>query len=282
MTHASPPGGSVHVIVIGNEKGGSGKSTTAMHVTAGLLRMGFRVGALDLDTRQRSLDRFFENRQARREKGLHVLPMPTIEVVPSSQENDREAAKAIERGTFDAAFGRVADGADFVVIDTPGAASHLSRLGHARADTLLTPINDSFVDLDLLVAVDGDTFDVGRPSVYADMVFEQRKTRLAVERKAVDWVVSRNRLSQLDAKNKQRVGDALAEVAKRQGFRLAPGVGERVIFRELFPQGLTLLDLRDPAGDARVNFSHVAARAELRALIETLNLPGIADRLDRL
>ena len=59
-----------HIIVFGNEKGGSGKSTSCMHVATALARMGHRVGALDLDLRQRSFGRYVENRRAFIARGL--------------------------------------------------------------------------------------------------------------------------------------------------------------------------------------------------------------------
>jgi chromosome partitioning protein len=86
----------------------------------------------------------------------------------------------------------------------------------------------------------------------------------------------RNRLSPLDAKNKRRVGDALTALAQRIGFRVAPGLSERVIYREMFTAGLTLLDLSDEGAAASFTLSHVAARQELRDLILGLNLPPIA------
>src|SRR5580704_12617755 len=54
---------SAHVIVLGNEKGGSGKSTTAMHVAVALLRAGQRVATIDLDSRQKSFTHYIENRR---------------------------------------------------------------------------------------------------------------------------------------------------------------------------------------------------------------------------
>src|SRR5271170_4560613 len=55
---------SAHVIVLGNEKGGSGKSTTAMHVAVALLQAGQRVATIDLDSRQGSFTHYVENRRA--------------------------------------------------------------------------------------------------------------------------------------------------------------------------------------------------------------------------
>jgi hypothetical protein len=168
---------------------------------------------------------------------------------------------------------RLAAANDFLVIDCPGSDSNLSRLGHARADTLITPMNDSFVDFDLLGRVDPQTYRIKGPSVYSEMVWESRKRRAVCDGGEIDWIVVRNRLSHLDAKNKRRVESVLEALASRIGFRIGPGFGERVIFREMFPSGLTLLDLRDEGVDTQMSMSHVAARAEVRALVEALQLP---------
>ena len=91
---------------------------------------------------------------------------------------------------------------------------------------------------------------------------------------ALDWVVMRNRIASTEAKNKKRLSLALVTLAERIGFRIAPGFGERVIFRELFPTGLTMLDLPQPGLDVSLSISHIAARQEVRELVSTLKLPG--------
>jgi chromosome partitioning protein len=248
-----------HVIVLGNEKGGSGKSTTGVHIAVALAHQGLTVATLDLDARQRTFARYMENRAAfAASKGI-ALRTPPVEVVADDAGDD----------AFDAALGRAA-AAEVVVIDTPGKDSALGRRALTRADTLVTPMNDSFVDFDLIGQVDPDTFKVKKLSFYAELVWETRKVRARADGGSVDWVVLRNRLSSLEARNMRRVGSALDELAKRVGFRVAPGLSERVIFRELFPSGVTLLDLTH-IEDA--NVSHVAARAELRALVAALDLP---------
>jgi chromosome partitioning protein len=255
-----------HVVVLGNEKGGSGKSTTAMHLIVALLREGYKVGSLDLDARQGSLSRFIANRA---ENGLD-LPMPRHVRLEQSTLDSAAAARDEEKQRFDAILADMAD-CDFVVIDTPGSDSNLSRLGHARADTLVTPLNDSFLDLDLLARVDGQGQKIRGPSTYAEMVWEQKKRRALSDGGSIDWIVMRNRLASLDARNKRRIGKLVEELARRIGFRLAPGFSERVVFRELFPRGLTLLDLAD-AGTP-LTLSHVAARQELRGLLDVIGLP---------
>lgn len=253
-----------HVIVFGNEKGGSGKSTTAMHVATALVRAGRRVGAIDLDLRQRSLGRYLENRRAFGQAKQIDLPAPLEARVP---EGPDEAAR------LEAALAALA-GCEVVVIDCPGAHTPLAQAAHARADTLVTPLNDSFVDFDLLARVDPTSGKVLGPSVYAEMVWQARQARAAAGRRPLDWVVLRNRLGAQAMRNKRRMGDALENLARRIGFRIGPGLSDRVIYRELFPRGLTLLDLREAgAGPEGMNLAQVAARQELRDLVTALAIP---------
>lgn len=266
--------GRAHVIVLGNEKGGSGKSTTAMHVAIALLHEGARVGTIDVDSRQGTLSRYVENRRHySRDRGLN-LPLPEHRAVLISDLPIRGEAEAAERERFGQVFGELATDTDFIVIDTPGSNTHLSRLAHIEADTLLTPLNDSFIDLDLLARVEPDTFRIVRPSVYSEMVWQQRQQRAAAGRRPVDWLVMRNRLSTLDARNKREMEKVVGALAQRLGFRVAPGLSERVIYRELFLRGLTLLDIKGKTAGISMTMSHVAARQELRTLVSELNLPA--------
>ena len=265
-----------HVVVFGNEKGGTGKSTTAMHVIVALLRLGHSVACMDLDSRQRSLARYVENRRAYvLRKEVEDLPTPEAVTIARSTQDSRSDAEAEEREAFDTTLARLRAENAFVVIDSPGTDSYLARLGHAAADTLITPLNDSFVDFDLLAMVDPETYDIRAPSLYAEMVWDSRKRRALRRHAPIDWVVMRNRLTTLDTHNKRRLADILEQLAGRIGFRVAPGFGERVIYRELFPLGLTLLDLGEQTTGYKMSMSHVAARQEMRNLIASLNLPGV-------
>ena len=258
-----------HVLVLGNEKGGSGKSTAAMHVIVGLLREGYRVAALDLDARQGTLLRHLQARAAFSAARGVPLPQPEARAVhPSQAENRAEAARQDEEqlAAAIAAFGA----AEFLVIDCPGADTALSRAAHARADTLITPINDSFVDFSMLATVDPDDHRVISPSIYSEMVWEARKARFARDRGRLDWIVMRNRLGAAEARNKRDVGATLEALAKRIGFRTVRGFGERVIFRELYLQGLTLMDLKEAGIADRLSMSHVAARQEVRTLLAAI------------
>jgi chromosome partitioning protein len=269
QTQAARAPGRAHVLVVGNEKGGSGKSTTAMHVAVALLNGGAKVATVDLDARQGTFSRYVENRAAyARRKGLD-LPMPMHAAVQASGD------RADEKARFEAVLEPAAASADFAIVDTPGSDTHLSRLAHTWADTLLTPLNDSFIDLDLLARVDPETLEIVRPSVYAEAVWKQRQIRAAQGARPVDWIVMRNRLSSLAARNKRDMGSVMEALAKRIGFRTARGLSERVIYRELFLNGLTLLDLERGAGPS-MTMSHVAARQEVRDLVAALNLPAVA------
>ena len=267
-----------HVIVIGNEKGGAGKSTVAMHLSVALMRMGMKVGMLDLDVRQRSFSRYLENRIRWNQTTGAMLPVPQTIRIDASQARDLDAAEAEEAEVFDDSLMRLRQSCDFIIIDSPGGDSFLSRKAHSSADTLVTPLNDSFVDFDLLGDVDSQTLEVVRPSYYAELVWDCRKLKAQNSRKPIDWIVMRNRMSPLDARNKQRVGEALNNLAKRIGFRIAPGLSERVIYRELFPMGLTLLDLTEAGSNVAFTMSHVAARQEIRDLVIILKLPGLEGR----
>lgn len=270
-----PPARQGRVIVVGNEKGGAGKSTVSMHLSVALMRMDQRVGVIDLDVRQRTLTRYLENRMRWMTSTGSQLPMPEIIRVDASEARDLDQAESEETQRFLQSLARLKSMCDFVVVDAPGGNTFLSRLAHMNADTLVTPLNDSFVDFDLLGDVNPQTLEVLRPSFYSEMVWTCRKTKAQTSRQPIDWVVMRNRMSPLEARNKQKVGEALQNLAKRIGFRLAPGMSERVIYRELFPAGLTLLDLTEKGSNISFTMSHVAARQELRDLIIIMRLPEL-------
>ena len=248
-----------HFIIFANEKGGTGKSTTAVHTAIALAASGHRVAALDLDSRQRTMARYLENRDATIERLEADLPRAAFEVLEDHSESG-----------LDAAISRLAADADVIVVDTPGRDDPVSRAAILRADTLVTPMNDSFVDLDLIGQVDPDSFKVTRPSFYSELIWNSRTERAKSTGKSVDWVVLRNRLQHVDSHNLRRVGAALDELARRVGFRVIPGLGERVIYRELFPKGLTLLDLQQLG---EVGMGHITARQELREMISGLGVP---------
>lgn len=264
-----------HIIVVGNEKGGAGKSTLSMHIATALARMGHKVGGLDLDLRQKSFGSYVANRRKFAAQSGVVLPGPDYHDLPEIDEADLQPGENIYDHRLSAAVSKLEPDNDFILIDCPGSHTRLSQVAHSLADTLVTPLNDSFVDFDLLAKVDGDAEKILGPSVYSEMVWNARQLRAQAGLKPIDWVVMRNRMGAQNMVNKEKMGRALDRLAKRIGFRVAPGFNERVVFRELFPRGLTLLDLRD-IGVKQLNISNVAARQELRDLIKALNLPGVS------
>lgn len=281
MDDDAAPAKRAHIIVLGNEKGGSGKTTTGMHIIIALMRLGFNVGSMDLDARQRSLSRYIENRRQTALKENVPLPVPQHMVLPRSPFNIVQEAEEDERERFMAAIAKLSATNDFIVIDSPGSDTYLARLAHGHADTVITPINDSFVDLDVLATVDGHTLKIIKPSIYSEMVWEQKLLRAKRDGGSIEWIVMRNRLSNIDAKNKRFMTQVTGELSRRIGFRVAPGFSERVIFREMFLQGLTVLDIMESNAKGGLSLSHVAARQEVRDLLKTLRIPAVDEKIMR-
>lgn len=263
-----------HVIVLANEKGGSGKTTTAMHVVASLLKAGQKVAAIDVDSRQKSLSNYIRNRGIWAKKTGILLEMPFVHTIERANGPSVDENEAKEFAAFAAAVNDAETKFDFVVVDTPATDSYLMRLAHAMADTLITPLNDSFVDFDVLASIDPESFEVTGTSHYAEVVREARRQRRMVEEEETDWIVMRNRVGQFESRNGRNIAEGLAELSKRLSFRVSDGFSERVIYREMFPRGLTVLDTLDEATlGGRPNLSHLAARQEVRNLIDGLRLP---------
>ncbi|MFZ0269116.1 division plane positioning ATPase MipZ [Caulobacter sp.] len=261
------------VIVVGNEKGGAGKSTIAVHLATALLYGGAKVALLDLDLRQCTSMRFFENRAAWVAGNGVTLPQPLQFRLSEDDVALAAAPEADQVAKFEAAFVAAREAADFILIDTPGGDTAISRMAHGLADLIVTPMNDSFVDFDMLGHVDPVTMELLKPSLYSLTVWEARKARaLSGQRQALDWVVLRNRLATTEARNRKRVEDRLTALSKRVGFRMGPGLRDRVIYRELFPFGLTIADLSPQVRPVPVSLQHLAARQELRALMHSLGL----------
>lgn len=249
-----------HRIIFANEKGGTGKSTCAVHFAVALASQGWKVAGLDLDPRQRTFHRYLENRVGTARRRDIDLPMPHFEVFEGTTIDE-----------LDAQVARLAADCDYFVADTPGRDDVFARHLAMTADTLVTPINDSFIDFDLIGQVDPETFQVTRPSFYSELIWDTRKARAKTDGRTIDWIILRNRLQHVDAHNMRRVGEALNQLSRRVGFRVIPGLGERVIYRELFPAGLTLLDKAHLGG---MGIGHVVARQELREAMGGLNLPA--------
>ncbi len=255
-----------HIIVFGNEKGGSGKSTSAMHTAIALLRLGYRVGTIDLDARQGTLTRYLKKRFEFITRNREHLPSPAHMPIEKSKCETVGEQKLEEEAFLIMALEELGHVCDFIVIDTPGTDSFLSRLAHSYADTLITPMNDSFIDLDLLADIDMKNYDIIGPSIYSQMVDDQRKKKKLRDGSNIDWIVMRNRMSHLNTNNNKIIAELLDKISKLAGFRLAHGFGERVVFKEMFLKGLTLLDLKEDQ-DGGLTLSQLAARQEVRSLI---------------
>ena len=267
--------GQASVIVVGNEKGGAGKSTLAIHIVTALLHGGAKVAVLDLDLRQQTMGHFFANRAAWLAANGATAPMPIEHAISSAGDALAKAPDTEQLARFEAAFNDVAGQSDFVLIDTPGADTAIMRAAHVRADLIVTPMNDSFVDFDMLGVVDPGTLDLNRHSLYAETVWASRKQRATVERKQIDWVVLRNRLAPTEARNRRRLDERVQALSRKVGFRVGPGLRDRVIYRELFPFGLTVADLSPTIRPVAMSLQHVAARQELRSLMIALGFNGL-------
>lgn len=263
-----------HVIVVGNEKGGTGKSTVCMHLITALLEAGKSVGSIDLDVRQQTLTRYIQHRENL--VGRRDLHMPEHISMDTGNSSSMDGPQPEQSEAFVKALGYLRAKHEFVVLDCPSADTYLSRLGHAAADTLITPVNESFVDLDMLADLDPNTLEIIAPRLYSEKVWSCKQARAQADGSSIDWVVLRNRTTHIHAKNRHRIEDTMAALADRLGFREVAGLRERVVYREMFPAGLTLIDLTEEESGVGVTASHVAARDELHALLDALSLPGVA------
>ncbi|WP_236864875.1 division plane positioning ATPase MipZ [Candidatus Hydrogenosomobacter endosymbioticus] len=258
MSNFSENNSSSYVIIFSNEKGGTGKSTLAVHVVIALLYAGYKVVSVDIDGRQGTFSRYMENRSMLGNRASNRVPVPVhFRIVDDTPgvDTQEELCKIVSSA-----------GADFVVIDSRGADSGLVRYAHSLADLVVSPINDSYIDLDLFIKL-SDINNGFSPNVYAQMIWEQKLKRASKSGKSLSWLVVRNRLQGMASNNSKKVEEILELLAKKLGFKLVSGFRERTIFRELFLSGLTLLDKK--TGVAR-GLSHVAAKQELRALLNSI------------
>lgn len=263
------------ILVFGNQKGGSGKSTLAMHCAIGLLRLGFSVGSIDLDSDQRSFSRYLKNRFAKNRSlkesdALRTLPMPTHITFAQSDHNDRIQSRLEDGKSLLKAIEEL-NTHDFIIIDTAGYNSYIQQFAHSLADTIITPINDSFIDLDLIADIDQTTKEIKGPSGYSEMVWKQRQAKMSETGKSIDWIIMRNRLEKVDNKHSQVISRHLLNAAKRFGFRIAPGFTNRDVFHHMFLEGITLLDWHETREDG-LTLDIVQARQEVRSLLETIGL----------
>ncbi len=263
-----------HVIVCGNEKGGSGKSTTAMHIAVALLKSGYSVATVDLDGRQLSLTHYVENRKRWAKQARIELPAPSHFHVPPANRETVADTESEEFRQLTEGLGEIQDNHDFVVIDTPGSDTFLNRMAHRIADTLVTPMNDSFVDFDVLARIDPISHEILDLSQYASAARDARRQRRQTDNSILDWIVVRNRMASISSRNEQKIDSCLRNLSIQLGFRIADGISERVVFREFFPIGLTALDdFEEHILGTKPTLSHLAARQEIRQLIGALRLP---------
>jgi chromosome partitioning protein len=254
-------------IVLGNEKGGTGKSTLGVHLAIGLMHRGFRVAVLDLDGRQGTFSRFMDNRKDYSKSHSIPLMIPYCERVLLGFEDPLFLQP---QGLLEDRISKLYN-FDYIFLDTPGSHTPLGQEAHVRADMLITPMNDSYIDLDVLVHMSpGQNRRIQKLSSYAEVLFEMRKAH-AARGHVMEWIIVRNRLSHLSSHNTTQLNEDLLMLSKRLGFKLAKGFGERVIFRQLFLLGVTVLDLEVMGQD--LNLSHVAARKELKDLLNMIPEP---------
>lgn len=259
-----------YIFVIGNEKGGAGKTTCSMHLIAGLLDKGYNVLSIDADVRQQSLTTYINNRTQYNQTAQIPVLLPVHYTLEEVTNNDTAERAKLEEQLLQNIIN--SGDYDYVVIDTPGSHSSYSRLVHSYADTIITPINDSFVDLDVIAKITADNLDMSKPSIYSQMIWEQKINKASRDGGSINWFVMRNRLSNIDAINKRNIADAVGKLSKRLSFKVAPGFSERVIYRELFPKGLTLFDLNQTEFVKSFSLSHVAARQELRNFFDHIGI----------
>ena len=265
-----------HVFVVGNEKGGAGKTTCSMHLIATLMEAGLKVSSLDTDSRQHSFSRYIENRKIFKENNPEIdLLIPNHFLINQSKALTLEQQELEEKAAFEDAFTKASNDADVIIIDTPGSYCFLSRLAHSYADTIITPINDSFLDIDVIAKINPTDLTMIGPSIYSEMVWQQKMVKAQRTGRSIEWIIVRNRLSSISTKNKNQIADVIESLAKRISLRVAPGFSERVIFRELFLDGLTLLDLIKTQPVKKLTSSHLSARQELREFAQFINIDEI-------
>ena len=255
---ASRPKTNARIITVANEKGGVGKTTVAFHLAVALADTGHKVLAIDLDRRQQSLTRALTNRDGTAKRLGVRLPLPRHLLL--QQPSGAQLCQEVARAGWDC---------DYVVIDAAGHDSPIARRAIALADLLVSPVNSSFVDLDLLGRFHPVTNKLLGAGCFATMVTELRQARAELGQPVLDWLVLQNRKRRDNSKNQDQVEAALRRLAPRLDFRLGAGLFERVAYRELFQLGLTHLDLRRIPDLARTKM--VAAR-EVMSLLDDLDL----------
>lgn len=267
------------IILVGNEKGGAGKTTIAIHLTISLLYLGFKVANIDLDIRQSSLTKYLQNREAFTKNSKTKIPSPKLCKLEESKRVIQNEADIDHQNNLQHIIAQEKNKHDFIVIDTPGVNNPLSTLAHSFADIVITPINPSFLDVSALAEVSSDDLGIIKPGIYSQMVWEQKINKAKRDGKPINWIIVQNRVHSLDSNNQRNIEKVIRALSARMGCKIAPGFGERVIFKELFLKGLTLLDLRSKKADLALTTSHLAAKQELINLLQLINHDQITEAL---
>jgi len=262
-----------HVIVVGNEKGGCGKSTISMHLAIALLKKGQRVAIIDIDSRQKSISQYIQNRaQYKRQFNLDIK-MPTLITIERSSPFHTSKNIESELNHFVEAISSLEENHDFIIIDTPASDTYLMRMSHALCDTLVTPINESFIDIDVLGKLNPDNYEVLSTSQYSEIVREARANRRKIDNGVIDWIVLLNRRSPSQTQNARHLQKAMIQLSALVGFRTSMGLTERLVYREFFPNGLTALDDVSTIGTRYASKAQIAAKFEVEEMINKLRLP---------
>ena len=257
-----------HIITVSNEKGGTGKSTVSMHLAVILMQEGFKVAVVDMDGRQGTLSHYVNNRKQFAAKNNINLIIPQL-VTVSPRENTAENAEHIME--IEMVIDELSKRYDAIIIDTPGGKNYLFEEAHLLADTLITPISDSLIDLNVMAEIDKDNPQKHKAGHYAQFVWDVKKKLAQRGKPLLNWIVVGNKISPLNSKNKTMFFEQLEMLSKLYGFRMAGGIKDRVIFKELFLQGLTVLDLNTAALKGRLTMSHLAAKQEIKNLAESIS-----------
>ena len=250
-----------HVIVFANEKGGTGKSTLAMHIIVALLRLGKKVVSFDLDYPQGSLTHYLENREQFLKNMGTQIPMPV-----HTHWTDEMSKIYTIRGQIE----KAKETADFVIVDTPGSSNEYSQEAMVLADTLITPLNDSLIDLDVLAQVDTGSLRIKGPSHFSQKVWSTRQQRMIERKPPLHWLIVRNRLTYTKSKNSQLMTTLLNALSRRIHYTLSAGVSDRVIYRELFLKGLTMMDLKENGLNMHTSPSALSGRQEIINVLQNI------------
>lgn len=136
------------------------------------------VASIDLDGRQGTLTHYIQNRSAYA-AARGIGPGLPEHLSVTVRENPTEEERGEDERAFERRLEQLRNENDFVIIDTAGSDSYLFRLAHVAADILITPLNDSLIDLDVLAKVEPETLTIKSPGHYAQTVWQARQKRAA-------------------------------------------------------------------------------------------------------